>query len=352
MRARERELEYLVGERTRDLRREKEKTEEALAVIAEQSEQLKELDRFKTRFFANVSHEFRTPLTMILGPLENALGGTYGALGEGLSRQLDIMRRNALRLMRLINQLLDLSKLEDGKMPLKTRRLDLAAFLDNVVLTVAPFAEKKGVRLTFTSAEPRVDLFFEPEKFEKVFYNLLSNASKFTPTGGAIDVTIDAPRGGRIQVSVRDSGKGIPADQLPFIFDRFHQVDGSNTREHEGTGIGLALVKEMIELHGGSIRVESRPGEGTAFFVELLLGTDHLQPDQIDHSAADEPLPTRLRPITANGPHHPTHRRSSSWTTTAISATISRASSQARIGSNKPSMGWMAWNGHEPAGRR
>ncbi len=285
MKARERELESLVEERTHDLKLEKEKTEAAKAVIEAQADKLRELDRFKTRFFANVSHEFRTPLTMIIGPLENALNGTYGALNATMGRQLDIMRRNALRLMRLINQLLDLSKLEDGKMQLRARPLNLVRFLEDVMLTVAPFAEKRDIQLSFTAESPELEVYFEPDKFEKVFYNLLSNASKFTPARGSIDMAVrqtalaDGAPG--VEVRVRDSGRGIPADQLPFIFDRFHQVDGSNTREHEGTGIGLALVKEMIELHGGGIAVESEVGAGTVFIVTLRQGGDHLQPEEI-----------------------------------------------------------------------
>ncbi|MEZ4700702.1 MAG: ATP-binding protein [Rhodothermales bacterium] len=287
--ARERELAFLVAERTHDLQVEKEKTEEAKAVIEAQADKLRELDRFKTRFFANVSHEFRTPLTMIIGPIENALNGTYGAVDDRLGRQLDIMRRNALRLMRLINQLLDLSKLEAGKMQLRTRPLDIVRFLQDVMLTVSPFAEKKGIELAFSSSHPTAEVYFEPDKFEKVFYNLLSNATKFTPTGGRIAMTVtrldDAD--GRLEVRVQDTGRGIPADHLPHIFDRFHQVDGSNTREHEGTGIGLALVKEMIEIHGGSVRVESEPGAGTTFIITLQTGAGHLAQDQITANTED-----------------------------------------------------------------
>ncbi len=296
MKARERELESLVEERTHDLKLEKEKTEEAKAVIEAQADQLRELDRFKTRFFANVSHEFRTPLTMIIGPLENALNGTYGALNATMGRQLDIMRRNALRLMRLINQLLDLSKLEDGKMQLRARPQNIVRFLEDVMLTVAPFAEKKDIRLTFTAEQPELEVYFESEKFEKVFYNLLSNASKFTPARGAIELSVreqslsDGSPG--VEVRVRDTGRGISADQLPFIFDRFHQVDGSNTREHEGTGIGLALVHEMIELHGGSVAVESEVGAGTVFIVTLRQGASHLQPDEIAAPVEDDYQPS------------------------------------------------------------
>ena len=294
LKARERQLERTVDERTRDLRRakervekEKEKTEQAKAVIEAQADKLRELDRFKTRFFANVSHEFRTPLTMIVGPLENAINGAYGHLADPLKRQAEIMLRNALRLMRLINQLLDLSKLEAGKMQLKAGHRNIVEFLDGVLLTMTPLAEQKGIDLQFEASASDINLYFEPDKFEKVFYNLLSNASKFTPRGGTISTTVrelapddEAPEGW-VEICVADTGKGIPEDQLPHIFDRFHQVDGSNTREHEGTGIGLALVKEMIELHGGRVSAESAVGVGTAFTILLKKGDAHLAREHV-----------------------------------------------------------------------
>ncbi|NNE71377.1 MAG: response regulator [Rhodothermales bacterium] len=281
------ELERIVDERTFELREEKERVEEAKEVIEAQALKLQELDRFKTRFFANVSHEFRTPLTMIIGPLENALGGRYGQVEGRVRRQMDIMLRNALRLMRLINQLLDLSKLEAGKMQLRAGARNIVGFLNDVMLTIAPFAEKKGLELKVTSEADRVEVYYEPDKLEKVFYNLLSNAAKFTPTGGtlSIDVTTQAPDDiwpeGSVLVKVADTGRGIPADALPTIFDRFQQVDGSNTRQHEGTGIGLSLVKEMVTLHGGTVEVESVVGEGTTFNITFPAGCAHLEEDQV-----------------------------------------------------------------------
>lgn len=281
------ELERIVDERTFELREEKERVEEAKSVIEAQALKLQELDRFKTRFFANVSHEFRTPLTMIIGPLENALGGRYGQVEGRVRRQMDIMLRNALRLMRLINQLLDLSKLEAGKMQLRAGARNIVGFLNDVMLTIAPFAEKKGLELSVTSEADRVEVYYEPDKLEKVFYNLLSNSAKFTPTGGtlAIDVSTHAPdetwANGSVLVKVSDTGRGIPADALPTIFDRFQQVDGSNTRQHEGTGIGLSLVKEMVTLHGGTVEVESEVGKGTTFLITFPAGSAHLEEDQV-----------------------------------------------------------------------
>lgn len=281
------ELERIVDKRTFQLREEKERVEEAKSVIEAQTLKLQELDRFKTRFFANVSHEFRTPLTMIIGPLENALGGRYGKVEGRVRGQMDIMLRNALRLMRLINQLLDLSKLEAGKMQLRAGSRNIVGFLQDVMLTIAPFAEKKGLELNVTSEEERIEVYYEPDKLEKVFYNLLSNAAKFTPTGGKLSIDVSsqpASEGfpdGAVLVKVSDTGRGIPADALPTIFDRFQQVDGSNTRQHEGTGIGLSLVKEMVTLHGGSVEVESEVGKGTTFNIYFPIGCAHLEEDQI-----------------------------------------------------------------------
>ncbi len=292
LKARQRELEHLVDARTQDLRTAKDQ-------IEAQANRLRDLDRFKSRFFANISHEFRTPLTLMVGPLENALYGNYGALPEPLKNQMQIMLRNALRLLRLINQLLDLSKLESGKMNLKTRPRNLVELIEGIVFSFTAFAEQKGIALAFTSAVEELELYYEPDKLEKVFFNLLSNAVKFTPSGGTIRVGLtelppDAEAvNGRVEVRVQASGIGIPPEHLPYVFDRFRQVDDSNTREHEGTGIGLALARELVLLHGGEIDVESTPGEGTTFTVRLLRGRQHLKKEEIveeDFDQTEEPV--------------------------------------------------------------
>ncbi|WP_457652408.1 ATP-binding protein [Rhodocaloribacter sp.] len=287
LKARQRELEHLVDARTQDLRTAKDQ-------IEAQANKLRDLDRFKSRFFANISHEFRTPLTLMVGPLENALYGSYGALPEPLKNQMQIMLRNALRLLRLINQLLDLSKLESGKMHLKTRPRNLVELIEGIVFSFTAFAEQKGIALAFTTTSEQIELYYEPDKLEKVFFNLLSNAVKFTPSGGTIRVSVTelppdagAPDG-CVEVRVQDTGIGIPAEHLPYVFDRFRQVDDSNTREHEGTGIGLALARELVLLHGGDIDVESTPGEGTTFTVRLLRGKRHLKKEEIVEEDFDE----------------------------------------------------------------
>ena len=224
LKARQLALENIVEERTRDLRLAKEKTEESKKVIEAQADRLADLDRFKTRFFANISHEFRTPLTMIIGPLENAIGGAYGNLENNMKRQVGIMLRNAQRLLRLINQLLDLSKLEAGKMELRAQKRNIIQFLEGVLLSCTPLAEKKNITLTFNAPEEEIGLYYEPDKLEKVFFNLLSNALKFTPESGTISFDIlacepdETFKEGAIEVRVKDTGRGIPKRRSPAYF--------------------------------------------------------------------------------------------------------------------------------------
>ena len=283
---REAELERIVENRTRDLRMEKEKTER-------QAQELLDLGKFKTRFFANVSHEFRTPLTMILGPLENTLNGSYGELTEGVQRQLEIMHRNSLRLMHLINELLDLQKIEAGKMQLQARPGNIAAFVEGILLSSSALAAQKNIFLEFDNATADQVIFYESAKLEKVFYNIISNALKFTPSGGSINVDItELPatpemNEGAISISVSDTGPGIEEENLNKIFHRFTRLEGTQNSEYEGTGIGLALVKELVELHGGTISVASSVGIGTIFTITLPKGRQHLATSEI---VAEEPL--------------------------------------------------------------
>ncbi len=299
MKARAAELESLVASRTADLQvaierteealsqtelarqqeaAQREKAEEATSVIEVQAGRLREMDEIKTRFFNNISHEFRTPLTLNIGPMENALLGEYGELSGSLRRQVEVMLRNSRRLLRLINQLLDISKLESGRMKLRVMEGSVPRLVEGIVMSFTPFAERKKLRLSFDSATEIKTSLFDSEGLEKVFFNLVSNAVKFTPDGGSISVTVESSEGEyrgsavpAVSVSVLDTGSGIPEKDLDHIFDRFHQVDGTVSRVQEGTGIGLALVKELVELHGGTIRVESTLGEGTLFEVTIPL---------------------------------------------------------------------------------
>jgi signal transduction histidine kinase/class 3 adenylate cyclase len=246
----------------------------------QQAEKLLELDRQKTEFFQNISHEFRTPLTLTLGPLESAV-----AQEQGLSyEQSMIALRNSRRLLRLVNQLLDLQRLDAGRMQATFRPCDLVEFVGQTVEAFRTYCEKKGIRLqTNLSVCPTV--YLDLERFDKVLYNLLSNAMKFTPDDGSITVMLET-LGDRCWLQVIDTGIGIREDQIPFLFERFRQAEGSANRSYEGTGLGLSLVKELVELHGGQVTVESIYGSGTTFTISLPVGYAHLDEGQVMHDQA------------------------------------------------------------------
>ncbi|QXD16272.1 response regulator [Rhodocaloribacter litoris] len=269
-RARERELERQVRERTAEVARQRDQLER-------QAVRLAELDRLKSRFFANVTHEFRTPLTLTLGPLEDLLDGD--TLRDEDAEQVRLSLRNARRLLRLINQILDVSRLEAGRMRLQAREGDLAAYVYELAQAFLPLAERKGVALLVDVPPEPVLVYFDHDQLEKVIGNLLSNAFKFTPEGGTVRVTVNADAEAA-EVQVSDTGPGIAPEDLDHIFDRFYRADESTAHRQPGTGIGLALVKELVELHGGTIRAESTVGEGTTFRVRLPRGSDHLHPEQ------------------------------------------------------------------------
>ena len=241
----------------------------------QQTEQLMVLDRQKTEFFQNISHEFRTPLTLTLGPLEAAVNQSRGLGFE----ESTVALRNARRLLRLVNQLLDLQRLDAGRMQPTFRPVSIEAFIKDVVTAFQPYCERQGLQLeTHLTANPTV--FLDLEKFDKVLYNLLSNAVKFTPAGGTISVFLESTAS-HCSVQVTDTGIGIREDQLPHLFERFRQADGSANRRYEGTGLGLALVKELVALHHGTIDVTSNYGQGTTFAIKLPLGRHHLPAEQI-----------------------------------------------------------------------
>jgi signal transduction histidine kinase len=240
---------------------------------------LEETDRLKTEFFANVSHEFRTPLTLSLGPLQQLLGGRYGPLPSAAVEQLRVIERNQWRLLTLVNQVLDLVRLEAGRMQLRAAPMpDVDAFIADRGAQFRAAAEARGValRLCLGAGAASADFFVDREKLDLLLSNLVSNALKFTPQGYVEVAT--AVREGALQLTVADSGIGIQEDQLPHIFDRFRQADGSVSREYAGSGLGLALVKEIATLHGGDVTVRSEYGRGSTFCVTLPLGRAHLSP--------------------------------------------------------------------------
>jgi GAF domain-containing protein/class 3 adenylate cyclase/ActR/RegA family two-component response regulator len=241
----------------------------------DQAERLLELDRQKTEFFQNISHEFRTPITLIQGPLESAVANK-----EGLSySQSAIALRNSRRLLRLVNQLLDLQRLDAGRMQPSFRPSDLVEFTSQIVESFRTYCEKKGLQLV-TNFSQCPTVYLDMEKFDKVVYNLLSNAMKFTPERGTISVTVQATKDNCI-LQVRDTGIGIASEQIAHLFERFRQAEGSENRSYEGSGLGLSLVKELVEMHGGKVTVESTYGQGTTFTIWLLAGNAHLADERL-----------------------------------------------------------------------
>jgi signal transduction histidine kinase/class 3 adenylate cyclase len=249
-----------------------------LAIINEQTEKLKQMDQVKNRFFANLSHEFRTPLALTIGPLEDVINGAFGKIQSPLRKQLEVMLRNSHRLLRLINQLLDISKIESGEMKLETGYYDLRELISDTCLAFTPFAERKKITFSCETGDSPICLKFDYSKMEHIINNLLSNAMKFTPDNGKVKITLKQENAG-VKISVRDTGTGISKENIDRIFDRFYQVDGTSSREFEGTGIGLALVKELVELHDGKIDVKSELDFGTEFalFIPGKISNDQAQ---------------------------------------------------------------------------
>jgi signal transduction histidine kinase/ligand-binding sensor domain-containing protein/DNA-binding response OmpR family regulator len=238
-----------------------------------EADQLKAMDELKNRFFANITHEFRTPLSLILPATDQLIKEVNEPRHQ---RSLSVIRRQAGQLLHLITQLLDLAKLEAGGMSLSETLGDITTFTGQLIDSFRPAAEEKDITLRFVT-EIEADVWrFDADKWNKIIYNLLSNALKFTPVGGKVTLNLALgdtaqPSVQSILLTVSNTGPGIPADQLPHIFDRFYQVDSSQTRAYAGTGIGLSLVKELVDLLGGQLRVDSRPETGTTFTVALPL---------------------------------------------------------------------------------
>lgn len=256
------------------------------------SERLQELDHLKSRFFAGISHEFRTPLTLIGGPLHDMLEKSRD---DQEKPQIEMMLRNTQRLQRLVDQLLDLAQLESGKMTLQARPVPLLPFLQGLVAAFESHAQQKNIRLTLNVDESLngETVYLDADKMEKVIINLIANALKYTPSDGAVEVAVRSAEGlerraeGEEQsarllaISVRDNGSGIPAHILPHVFDYFYRYQQKDNRQEAGSGIGLALARELVELHHGRISVVSYEGAGSEFTITLPLGKAHLKPKEI-----------------------------------------------------------------------
>lgn len=237
-----------------------------------QNRQLESLDRQKTEFFANVSHELRTPLTLILAPVQELLGGGT-PLADRIASRLGVVRDNALRLLKLVNDLLDVIRLEEGKERLERKAIDLNGVLRGVADGMTHLADTKDIALEKAIPGGTLVVRGDLRALEKILVNLINNAIKFTDKGGRIRVESGIEADWAV-IRVRDTGIGIPVEEQDSIFARFHQVDGSTTRRYRGTGLGLALVKELTELMEGSVEVESTPGAGTTMRVRLPLAPD------------------------------------------------------------------------------
>jgi PAS domain S-box-containing protein len=236
------------------------------------AEALAEVDRAKTQFFSNVSHEFRTPLTLMVGPLEDALNDQSNPLPSSQHDRIQTAQRNSVRLLKLVNTLLDFSRIEAGRVEANLKPTDLSAYTAELASTFQSAVEKASLTLTIRCPRLPDVVYVDPEMWEKIVLNLLSNAFKFT-FQGEISVETRLSRDGRsAELIVRDTGVGIPEHDLPRLFERFHRVEGQKSRSFEGSGIGLALVQELTRLHGGEISVESAVGRGTTFTVSLPLG--------------------------------------------------------------------------------
>ncbi len=242
------------------------------------AEALAEIDRAKTTFFSNISHEFRTPLTLMLGPLEEALRGPADQSGH-VRENLTLIHRNGLRLLRLVNMLLDFARIEAGRVQASYEPVELANFTAELASEFRSATDKAGLQLRVDCPPLGEPVWVDREMWEKIVLNLLSNAIKFTLRGG---IVVRLRRENDMAVlSVADTGIGIPAHELPMIFNRFHRVEGAEGRTHEGSGIGLALVQELSKLHGGMVTVDSVAGAGTTFRITIPFGSGHLPADRL-----------------------------------------------------------------------
>jgi len=242
------------------------------------ADMLEQLDHAKTAFFSNVSHEFRTPLTLMIGNLEAALAGA--GLPENERDQLDVAHRNSLWLLKLVNSLLDFSRIEAGRTQATYRSTDVAALTTELASNFRSACDRAGLKLVVDCPTLGEPVFVDPGMWEKIVLNLLSNAFKFT-FQGEIAVRLRAA-GGQMELSVEDTGVGIPKAELPRLFERFHRIAGQKSRSYEGSGIGLALVQELVKLQGGDIQAVSEVGQGTTLTIRIPFGAGHLPKERVE----------------------------------------------------------------------
>jgi signal transduction histidine kinase len=237
---------------------------------------LEELDKAKTIFFSNISHEFRTPLTLMLGNIEETLNEP-GSVPRNLDR-MNATHRNAMRLLKLVNTLLDFSRIESGRQKAFYTLTDIVSYTNNLAANFRAVVEKAGLKLIIKADSIIQPVYIDKQMWEKIVFNLLSNAFKYTLDGS---ITIRLLTGNEnVILEVEDTGVGIPQKELPHMFERFHRVENVVGRSYEGTGIGLSLIKELVQLHGGTINVKSKEGKGSTFIVKIPFGKEHLAAEQ------------------------------------------------------------------------
>lgn len=251
------------------------------------AEALAEIDRAKTTFFSNVSHEFRTPLTLMLGPLEELLSRHSTIALADAKSMIELAHRNGTRLLRLVNSLLDFSRLEAGRVQAHFVPTDIATYTSEIASTFRSAMDKANLFLEIEVFSPGQIVFVDHDMWEKIILNLLSNAFKFTFEGGVTVSIGTSQRGDRVEVQVRDTGIGVSAEEVTRLFERFHRVEGARGRTFEGSGIGLALVNELVKLHGGTIDVVSELGRGTTFTIGLRFGSAHLPKHALEQQVPD-----------------------------------------------------------------
>ena len=255
--------------------------------LIKEKQDVQEYDKLKTEFFANISHEFKTPLNIIMGSMQllelYASNGMITDTGLKLDKYLKIMKQNSLRLLRLINNLIDLTKIDSDYFYIEFHNYDIVAIVEGIVQSINMYAKVKKVSITFKKEIEQQIIACDADKIERILLNLLSNALKFTNENGNIEVKVGV-HNNSVFISVKDDGIGIQQEQLELIFERFRQVDKSFTRNREGSGIGLSLVKALVDMHKGNITVNSQLGKGTEFIVELPI-------DVIEGESRNEMLP-------------------------------------------------------------
>ena len=263
-----------------------------LELQKQESIRLKELDAFKTRLYTNITHEFRTPLTVILGLVDQMMINFHDRAETKMKDSVEIVRRNGRNLLHLINQVLDLSRLEANKMELHQAHGDILNYVQYIVESFLSHAESKNIYLAFYSELPDLQMDYDPERILQIVSNLLSNAIKFTPPSGKVIVRLykEIENGKPLLIhNVKDTGSGIAKKDLPYIFDRFYQIEGSSeSATSPGTGIGLALTKSIVEKHHGEICLDSQLGKGSVFTVKLPLGDARYIHDEHVHFADRE----------------------------------------------------------------